>query len=128
MKKVGILARVSTDEQAGREEGSIKNQRLGCRSYVEAENNRGNGLWGKIVDEYIDDGYSGKDLMRPGIRRLILDIKKGKIDCVLITEISRLSRNKETGWTFCSSSKIMAFNSYHFAKSLILPVQWGEWF
>lgn len=94
MKKVGILARVSTEEQAGREEGSIKNQRFGCRSYVEAENNRCNGLWGKIVDEYIDDGYSGKDLMRPGIRRLILDIKKSKIDCVLITEISRLSRNK----------------------------------
>ena len=94
MKRVGILSRVSTEEAAQREEGSIKNQILGCRSYVDTENDRYKGVWGRVVDEYIDDGYSGKNLKRPGIRRLISDIKKGRIDCVLMTEISRLSRNK----------------------------------
>jgi site-specific DNA recombinase len=94
MRKIGILARVSTEEAAQKEEGSIKNQVLGCRSHIDTENDRNNCQWGKVVDEYIDDGYSGKDLNRPGIRRLIGDIKKRRIDCVVMTEISRMSRNK----------------------------------
>lgn len=94
MRRIAIIARVSTEEQAATEEGSIKNQLLGCRTYVDGLNDKHNGSWGAVCDEYIDDGYSGKNLNRPGVRRLIADIKKERIDCVLMTEISRLSRNK----------------------------------
>ena len=89
-----MLARVSTDEQAKNEEGSIKNQLAACRRHVEKLNAE-NGRWGNVVGEYVDEGYSGKDLNRPALRRLLSDIKHGLIDTVVMTEISRLSRNKK---------------------------------
>ncbi len=94
MKKVGILVRVSTDEQAKVEEGSIKNQTSSCSKYVKGENIKCDGQWGEIVEKYVDDGYSGKDLNRPGVKKLIADVAKGRIDTIIMTEISRLSRNK----------------------------------
>lgn len=92
MRRVGIYARVSTDEQARVEEGSLKNQVETLRRYVDGENLKHIGKWGTVIDVYVDDGYSAKDLNRPQVRRLISDIQKGVIDTVLITEISRLSR------------------------------------
>jgi site-specific DNA recombinase len=86
---------VSTDEQAKNEEGSIRNQLAACRRHVDKLNDDQNGRWGKVVDEYVDEGYSGKDLNRPALRRLLVDIKKGLIDTVIMTEISRLSRSKK---------------------------------
>jgi site-specific DNA recombinase len=93
MRKVGIYIRVSTEEQAKVDEGSIKNQTHGLRKYVEAENLKEDGKWGIIADEYVDDGYSGKNLNRPELRRLLKDILNKKIDTVIMTEISRLSRS-----------------------------------
>ena len=94
MKKVGIYVRVSTDEQAKVEEGSIKNQIASLKNYIEGENLR-NGVkkWGVLVGVFKDDGYSGKNLKRPEIKRLLKDISKKKIDTVLMTEISRGSRS-----------------------------------
>ncbi len=95
MRKVALIGRVSTDEQASNPEGSIKNQLTASRRHVDKLNDEYNGRWGKIIGEYIDEGYSGKDLNRPALRRLLGDIKKGLIDTVIMTEISRLSRNKK---------------------------------
>ena len=77
MKKVAIYVRVSTDEQARVEEGSLKNQVEELKKYVEGENHKQNGNWGRIVDIYMDDGYSAKNLKRPHIARLLSDISKG---------------------------------------------------
>jgi site-specific DNA recombinase len=91
MRKVGIYVRVSTEEQARVEEGSIKNQVETLTKYVEAENLK-DGKWGALVDVYRDEGYSAKSLNRPELKRLLLDISKKRIDTVVIVEISRLSR------------------------------------
>ena len=93
MRKVAIYARVSTEEQAKVEEGSIKNQVSGMEKYVEGENLKEGGSWGVIVGIYKDEGFSGKSLERPEIKRLLKDISKHKIDTVIITEISRMSRS-----------------------------------
>lgn len=93
MKKVALYARVSTEEQAKVEEGSIKNQIGGLEKYVEGENLKESGKWGVVVDIYKDEGFSGKSLERPEIKRLLKDISKNKIDTVIITEISRMSRS-----------------------------------
>ncbi|MGE0171198.1 MAG: recombinase family protein [Oligoflexales bacterium] len=93
MRKVAIYARVSTDEQAKVEEGSIKNQLEALDRWVRGENLKYDGKWGQITDSYVDDGYSGKDLRRPQVRRLLSDIAKGKVDTVIMTEVSRLSRS-----------------------------------
>ena len=44
---------------------------------------------------YIDGGYSGKDLNRPAIQKLINDCKSGKIDCVFVFKLDRISRSQK---------------------------------
>ena len=46
-----------------------------------------------IVDEYIDDGWSGTNFERPSFQRMIDDIEDGKINCVVTKDLSRLGRN-----------------------------------
>lgn len=93
VRKIAIYCRISVEDKSGGEDGSIRNQACGGSRYVEGENHKSDGSWGKIVDTYIDDGYSGKNLQRPSLKRLLIDIRSGKIDTVLISEISRLSRS-----------------------------------
>ena len=47
----------------------------------------------EIIDEYVDDGYSGTTFDRPSIKRLIDDIRVKKIDCVIVKDLSRFGRN-----------------------------------
>lgn len=57
--------------------------------------------WGKqnkiiISRYYIDNGFSGKRFDRPAFREVLQDIQKGKIDCVVVKDLSRLGRNHIT--------------------------------
>ena len=51
-----------------------------------------------IVDVYNDAGYSGKDLMRPEMQRLLADIKSKKIDKLIAIKVDRLTRNNYDGF------------------------------
>ena len=46
-----------------------------------------------IVDYYIDDGYTGLNTNRPSFQRMIQDIERGDINCIITKDLSRLSRN-----------------------------------
>ena len=46
-----------------------------------------------MIDEYIDDGWSGTNFERPSFQRMIEDIEAGKINCVVTKDLSRLGRN-----------------------------------
>ena len=74
------------DELQGEESGSIQTQRMMLRQYA-AEH----GL--NVIDEYIDDGWSGTNFDRPDFQRMIDDIEDGKINCVVTKDLSRLGRN-----------------------------------
>lgn len=91
-RKIGAYLRVSTDEQANAIEGSLDNQRYRAKSYVDLKNTQEKG-WGDIVEFYVDDGYSAKDTNRPAYQRMMTDLKKKKIDFILVSDLSRLSRN-----------------------------------
>lgn len=87
MKRTAIYTRVSTQEQA--QEGySIPAQKEKLTSYCIARDLI-------IHDIYIDPGYSGSNLDRPGIHKLLEDIKAGHIDIVLVYKIDRLSRSQK---------------------------------
>jgi len=83
--KVAIYVRVSTDEQA-KEGFSIPAQKERLRSFCESQG------W-EIVHEYIEEGWSAKDLERPQMKQLLKDIKKGNIDIVLVYRLDRLTRS-----------------------------------
>lgn len=84
MLKVALYIRVSTEEQA-LHGASIDAQKQALKEYAEKNNY-------KIVDYYIDDGFTATSLNRPNLQRLLNDIKLGKIDLVLFTKIDRWSR------------------------------------
>ncbi|WP_044736366.1 recombinase family protein [Geobacillus kaustophilus] len=83
--KVAIYVRVSTEEQA-KEGFSIPAQRERLRAFCTSQG------W-EIVQEYIEEGWSAKDLERPQMQRLLKDIKKGNIDIVLVYRLDRLTRS-----------------------------------
>jgi site-specific DNA recombinase len=90
--RIGIYVRVSTEEQAQVVDGSIDSQQHRLKFFIEFKNGQENN-WGKVVDTYIDDGYSAKDTNRPAYQRMMKDVQSGKVNLILVTDISRLSRN-----------------------------------
>lgn len=91
--KVGAYLRLSKEEFSNEKESdSITNQRQLIDNQL-AEHKEY-----KLVDYYIDDGYSGTNFDRPEFQRMLEDIKNKKIDIIIIRDLSRLGRNYiETG-------------------------------
>ena len=86
-KIAAIYIRVSTDAQ--REEGySIDAQKEMLTAYCVSK-----GI--KKYEYYIDGGFSGSNIDRPELKRLIEDVKNGKINCVLVYKLDRLSRSQK---------------------------------
>ena len=91
--KVAAYLRLSKEEFSNeKESNSITNQKLIIDNYLKEHREH------KLVDYYIDDGYSGTNFDRPEFQRMLGDIKNKKIDVILIKDLSRLGRNYiETG-------------------------------
>ncbi len=83
--KVGLYLRLSRDDLTHKSD-SIVSQRILLSSYVK-ENHY------KVVDEYVDDGFSGTNFDRPAFIRMIKDIKDNKINMVITKDMSRLGRD-----------------------------------
>lgn len=89
--KTGLYLRLSEEDGDKAESNSISNQRDLLRAYAAKA-----GL--QVIDEYVDDGYTGTNFERPGFKRMMDDAKKGRIDCICVKDLSRLGRNYiETG-------------------------------
>ncbi|MBC7419383.1 MAG: recombinase family protein [Bdellovibrio sp.] len=89
--KIALYIRVSTEEQAENPEGSIKNQEQRLREAVTYRNARSN--FGEITGVYVDAGISAKDMNRPKLMEMLSAVKRSEINLVMVTELSRLSRN-----------------------------------
>ena len=78
--------RLSKDDERAGESVSIENQKLMLTKYCEEQG------WNDY-SIYSDDGSSGTNFDRPGVTRLIEDAKDGKIDLILVKDLSRFGRN-----------------------------------
>ncbi len=85
--KVGVYCRLSSEDGDNAESDSIKNQREIITYYLKNEDNL------KIVECYADDGYSGTSFHRPEFKRMFNDIVNGKINTVVVKDLSRFGRN-----------------------------------
>jgi site-specific DNA recombinase len=83
--KVAIYIRVSTDEQAN-EGFSIEAQKRRLLSYADSQD------W-QVVEIYLDDGYSAKDLERPAMKEMIKAVKLKLFDVVLVYKLDRMTRS-----------------------------------
>lgn len=70
------------------ESNSIENQRALLHNYVASRND----LIGEIL-EYADDGYSGTNFDRPSFKTMIEDAKRGRIQVIIVKDLSRLGRD-----------------------------------
>ncbi len=88
--RCAIYTRKSTEEGLDMDYNTLDAQREAGEKYIEAM--RGEG-WRIIPDLYDDGGYSGGNMDRPALKRLIEDIKSGRIDIVVVYKVDRLSRS-----------------------------------
>ena len=89
MKKwtLGIYRRRSFDEKGEEESNSVVNQKKLIDDYLVDKNDI------IIYKDYVDDGYTGTDFNRPAYKRMLNDIKKKKINGIIVKDLSRLGRN-----------------------------------
>ena len=69
------------------ESNSIGNQRELIRAYIHSQQNM------ELYDIYVDDGFSGSNFDRPEFKRMISDIEAGKVNCVIVKDLSRFGRD-----------------------------------
>jgi site-specific DNA recombinase len=85
-----IYTRVSTTEGLAQEFTSLDNQRESAESYIQSQKSEG---WIALPERYDDPGYTGANTERPALQKLMADIKDGKINCVVVYKVDRLSRS-----------------------------------
>lgn len=86
LNKTGLYKRLSKEDEKAGESMSIEHQGILLRQYAEEH-----GF--EVVDEYADDGYSGTNFNRPEVQRLLDDAKSGRIDTIIVKDLSRFGRN-----------------------------------
>ena len=88
--RCAIYTRKSTEEGLEQEFNSLHAQREAAEAYLVSQQHQG---WIGLPQRYDDGGYSGGNLDRPALQRLLQDITASKIDAVLVYKIDRLSRS-----------------------------------
>src|SRR5215510_12415531 len=88
--RCAIYTRKSTEHGLDQEFNSLDAQREACEAYIKSQASLG---WKLLPQHYDDPAYSGGNLDRPALKRLLADIKVGKIDVVVVYKIDRLTRS-----------------------------------
>ena len=88
--RCAVYTRKSTDEGLDKEFNTLDAQRDACEAYIASQRAEG---WVLVHDRYDDGGFSGGNLDRPALKRLLADIEQGLIDIVVLYKIDRLSRS-----------------------------------
>lgn len=85
--RAGLYARISVETERKREADTIGNQLQLLKDYVSEHPDL------TVFDIYSDDDISGTDFIRPEFSRMMNDLRDGKIDCIIVKDLSRLGRN-----------------------------------
>lgn len=85
--RAGVYLRLSREDGGFAWSNSIQSQRELAVSFVRGRSDI------RIVDFYVDDGYSGISFKRPGFSRLMEDVENGLVDCIIVKDLSRFGRD-----------------------------------
>lgn len=122
-----VYIRLSREDGDKEESDSVGNQRKLLADYASKMENL------VIYDEYVDDGYTGTSFNRPSFKRMIADIEEGKVNCVIVKDLSRFGRDyidtgrylervfPELGVRFISVSD--GIDSIRQAYDMLLPIK-----
>src|SRR6266581_9084944 len=82
--RCAVYTRKSTDEGLDRDFNSLDNQREAAENYIRSQRHEG---WEVLPDRYDDGGFSGGNLDRPALKRLLADIEAGKVQRIVVYKI-----------------------------------------
>ena len=88
--RCAVYTRKSTEEGLEQEFNSLDAQREAGEAFVASQRQEG---WTCLPERYDDGGFTGGNMERPALQRLLADIEAGKIDCVVVYKVDRLSRS-----------------------------------
>ena len=88
--RCAIYTRKSTEEGLEQEFNSLQAQREACDAYIKSQKHEN---WQLLPTEYDDGGYSGGNMERPALKRLLSDIRSGLVDIIVVYKIDRLTRS-----------------------------------
>src|SRR3954447_9445288 len=88
--RCAVYTRKSTEHGLEQEFNSLDAQREACEAYIKSQAFQG---WKVFPQQYNDPAYSGGNLDRPALKKLLADIEAGRIDVVVVYKIDRLTRS-----------------------------------
>lgn len=103
--RCAVYTRKSTEEGLDQEFNTLDAQRESGEAYIKSQAQEG---WECLPDHYDDGGFTGGNMERPALKRLMTDIEAGRVDCVVVYKVDRLSRS------LLDFSRMMeTFEKYH---------------
>ena len=88
--RCAIYTRKSTEEGLEQEFNTLDAQREAGEAFIRSQQQEG---WECLPDRYDDGGFTGGNMERPAVQRLMADIESGRVDCVVVYKVDRLSRS-----------------------------------
>ena len=88
--RCAIYTRKSTEEGLQQEFNSLDSQREASEAFVASQKNEG---WQVIPDHFDDGGYTGGNMDRPALKRLLAAVEARSVDCIVVYKVDRLSRS-----------------------------------
>lgn len=88
--RCAVYTRKSSEDGLEQEFNSLDAQRQSGEAYIASQKSEG---WVCLSDNYDDGGFSGGNMTRPALKRLMADIGAGRVDCVVVYKVDRLSRS-----------------------------------
>lgn len=79
--RCAVYTRKSTEEGLEQEYNSLDAQRDAAEAYVASQKHEG---WELVAKTYDDGGFTGSNMERPALQRLLADIEAGEVDCVIV--------------------------------------------
>src|SRR5438067_4103028 len=89
-KRCAIYTRKSSEEGLEQEFNSLQAQSEACEAYIRSQRHEG---WVLARTRYDDGGFSGGNMERPALQRLLADIRGGRIDIIIVYKVDRLTRS-----------------------------------
>ena len=90
VRRCAIYTRKSSEEGLDQTFNSLDAQREACEAYIRSQAHEG---WKLVKTPYDDGGFSGGNLERPALQRLLVDLSRGLVDVIVVYKIDRLTRS-----------------------------------
>src|SRR5229473_7730172 len=88
--RCAIYTRKSTEEGLQQEFNSLDAQREASEAFILSQKDEG---WQVITDHFDDGGYTGGNMDRPALKRLLAAVESRSVDCIVVYKVDRLSRS-----------------------------------